>query len=144
MRVAFHENDGNHEDDEGNSDSYAHGVECWISGNHSNHGNDENHRNPECKPRVPQQWVLTLTCPTMAQENDKQKTSFGSSQEGGSKRVALADVSCTESRNKGIFRCSPGTKNGTRVHLNVPRYQRGDVHQNHRLSKPPFVSDTLC
>ena len=55
MRVAFHENDGNHEndriDDEDNSDSYNQGAECWTSGNH---GNDENHGNPGCKPRVPQ------------------------------------------------------------------------------------------
>ena len=26
-------------------------VECWISGNHRNHGSDENHRNPGCKAR---------------------------------------------------------------------------------------------
>ena len=46
MRVAFHENDGNHENDENdedNSDSYKQGVECWIRGNHGNHGNDETH-----------------------------------------------------------------------------------------------------
>ena len=33
MRVAFHENDGNHHDDENdkdNSDSYKQGVKCWI------------------------------------------------------------------------------------------------------------------
>ena len=33
VRVAFHENDGNHENDENdkdNSDSYEQGVECWI------------------------------------------------------------------------------------------------------------------
>ena len=34
MRVAFHENDGNHENDEDNSDSYKRGGECWIGGNH--------------------------------------------------------------------------------------------------------------
>ena len=37
IRVAFHENDGNHkrgEDDEHNSDSSKQGVECWICGNH--------------------------------------------------------------------------------------------------------------
>ena len=54
MRVAFHENDGNHENDEDNSDSYKQGVECWISGNHGNHKNDENRGNPGCKTRVPQ------------------------------------------------------------------------------------------
>ena len=53
VRVAFHENDGNHENDEndeGNSDSYKQGVECWIRRNHGNHENDENHGNPGCKP----------------------------------------------------------------------------------------------
>ena len=57
MRVAFHENDGNHgndENDKDNSDSYKQGVECWIGGNHGNHGDDENHENPGYKPRVPQ------------------------------------------------------------------------------------------
>ena len=57
MRVAFHENDGNHENDENdedNSDNYKQGVERWIRGDHGNHGNDENHRNPGCKPRVSQ------------------------------------------------------------------------------------------
>ena len=41
VRVAFHENDGNtknDENDEDNSDSYKQGVECWIRGNHGNHG----------------------------------------------------------------------------------------------------------
>ena len=49
VRVAFHENDGNHENDENdedNSDSYKQGVECWIRGDHGNHENDENHENP--------------------------------------------------------------------------------------------------
>ena len=32
MRVAFHKNDGSHEHDEDNSDSYKEGVECWTSG----------------------------------------------------------------------------------------------------------------
>ena len=53
VRVAFHENDGNHENDENNEDtpdSYKQGVECWIHGNHGNHENDENHENPGCKP----------------------------------------------------------------------------------------------
>ena len=35
MRVAFHENDGNHENDEDNSHSYKQGAECWISENHA-------------------------------------------------------------------------------------------------------------
>ena len=51
VRVAFHENDGNHENDENdedNSDSCKQGVECWIRGNHGNHGNDENHGHPGC------------------------------------------------------------------------------------------------
>ena len=54
MRVALHENDGNHENDENgedNSDSYKQGVECWIRGNHGNHGNDENDGNPWVPPR---------------------------------------------------------------------------------------------
>ena len=64
VRVAFHENDGNHENDDNdkdNSDSYKRGVECWISGNHGNHGNDENHGNPRCKPRVPQTTGLEIS-----------------------------------------------------------------------------------
>ena len=63
VRVAFHENDGNHENDENdedNSDSYKQGVECWNSGNHGNHENDENHGNPGCKPRVPQTTGLEI------------------------------------------------------------------------------------
>ena len=63
MRVAFHENDGNHENgenDEDNLDSYEQGVECWIRGNHGNHGNVENHGNPGCKPRVPQTTALEI------------------------------------------------------------------------------------
>ena len=57
LRVIFHENDGNYENDENdedNSDSYIQGAECWIRGNHGNHEYDENHRNPGCKPQVPQ------------------------------------------------------------------------------------------
>ena len=49
MRVAFHENDGNHkndENDEDDSDSCKQGVECWVCKNHGIHGNDENHGNP--------------------------------------------------------------------------------------------------
>ena len=63
VRVAFHENDGNHENDENdedNSDSYKQGVECWIRGNHGNHEIDENHGNPGCKPRVPQTTGLEI------------------------------------------------------------------------------------
>ena len=58
--VAFDENDGNHENDEGNSDSYKQGTECWIRGNHGNHKNDENHGNPGCNPRVPQTMGLEI------------------------------------------------------------------------------------
>ena len=63
VRVAFHENDGNHENDENNEDnseSYKQGVECWIRRNHGNHENDENHGNPGCKPRVPQTTGLEI------------------------------------------------------------------------------------
>ena len=63
VRVAFHENDGNHENnenDEDNSGSYKQGVQCWIRGNHGNHENDENHENPGCKPRVPQTTGLEI------------------------------------------------------------------------------------
>ena len=70
VRVAFHENDGNHENDENdedNSDSCKQGVECWIRGNHGNHGNhenDENRENPGCTPRVPQTTGLEIPdCP---------------------------------------------------------------------------------
>ena len=59
MQGGFHENDGNPENDEDNSDSYKEGVECWISGgNHRNHGHDQNHGNPGCKPRVPKKAGL--------------------------------------------------------------------------------------
>ena len=37
MRVAFDENDGNHENDrndEDKSERYKQGVECWTRGNH--------------------------------------------------------------------------------------------------------------
>ena len=63
VRVAFHENNGNHENDENdedNSDSYKQGVERWIRGNHGNHENDENHGNPGRKPRVPQTTGLEI------------------------------------------------------------------------------------
>ena len=42
---SFHENDGNRENDEDNSDSDSKGIGCWRSENHGNHGNDENHGN---------------------------------------------------------------------------------------------------
>ena len=64
VRVAFHENDGNHENDENdedNADSYKQGIECWSRGNHGNHENDENHENPDFpKPRVPQTTGLEI------------------------------------------------------------------------------------
>ena len=63
VRVAFHENDGNHgndEDDEDDSDSYKQGLERWNRGDQGIHENDENHRNPGCKPRVPQTTGLEI------------------------------------------------------------------------------------
>ena len=60
MRVAFHENDGNDESDEDNSDSYKQGFERWTSENHGTHENDETHENPGCKPRVPQTTGLEI------------------------------------------------------------------------------------
>ena len=63
VRVAFHENDGNHENDDNDEDipdSYKQGVECRIRGNHGNHENDGNHENPGCKPRVPQTTGLEI------------------------------------------------------------------------------------
>ena len=66
--VAFHENDGNHENDE---DSYKQGFECWIHGNHGNHGNDENHGNPGCIPQVPQ--TMGLEIPDFLVKNRRQK-----------------------------------------------------------------------
>ena len=74
VRVAFHENDGNHENDEDNSSSYKQGVECWIRGNHGNHENDENHGNPGCKPRVPQTTGLEIPEQTeIEREREKKK-----------------------------------------------------------------------
>ena len=66
MRVALHENDGNHENDE--DDSYKEGVECWIDGNHGNHRNDKNHGNPGCNHGVPQTTGLEI--PYLAPEGD--------------------------------------------------------------------------
>ena len=57
MRVAFHEND------EDNSDNYKQGVECETSGDHGNHGNDENYGSPGCKSRVPQTTGLEIPDP---------------------------------------------------------------------------------
>ena len=57
MRVAFRENDGNRENDENDEDkldSYKQGVVCWANGNDGNHGN------PGCKPRVLQTTGLEL------------------------------------------------------------------------------------
>ena len=65
LRVAFHENDGNHENDENDEDgldSYKQGADCWVNGNHGNHANHENHRNAVCKPRVPQTTGLEEIC----------------------------------------------------------------------------------
>ena len=61
--VAFHENDGNHEHDENdkdNSDSYKQGIKSWSSENHGSHGNDKDHGNLGCKPRVPQTTGLEI------------------------------------------------------------------------------------
>ena len=35
MHVAFHENNGNHGNDENDPDSYKKGIESWIDGNHT-------------------------------------------------------------------------------------------------------------
>ena len=47
-------------------------------------------------------------------------------------------------RNEGTFGCSPVQKKpGTRVHENVPRYQKpqgGYIRQNRPFTKPPFIS----
>ena len=77
MRVAFHENDGNHENDEDNPDSYKRGAECWTSGNHGNRGSHEkpcDSRVQSCKPRVPQTTGLEIPefgggGPTLAEES---------------------------------------------------------------------------
>ena len=71
MRVPFHENDGNHENDEDHSDSYKQGGgEFRISGNHGNHRNGENNGDPGCKPQVHQTTGLqTSICVLKAQEN---------------------------------------------------------------------------
>ena len=62
LRVAFHNNDGddeNDDNDEDNSDSYKQRVERWI-GSQGDDGHDEIHRNPGCKPRVPQTTGLAI------------------------------------------------------------------------------------
>ena len=61
MRVAFNKKDGNHENDEDDSDSYKQGVESSISGKHGNRGKGENHGNPGCKPPVRQGTGLEIT-----------------------------------------------------------------------------------
>ena len=55
----LHETYGNHKNDENakrgrTSTNKSLRVECWISGDHANHRNDENYGNLGCKPRVPQ------------------------------------------------------------------------------------------
>ena len=62
VRVTFHENDGNHENAENDTDIYKQGVECWIRGNHGNHKNNENHgaNRGFPKPRVPQATGLEI------------------------------------------------------------------------------------
>ena len=67
MPVAFQEKARNHENvenDEENSDGYEQGIECWICENYGNHGHDENHRNPGCKPQVSQTTALEILYPT--------------------------------------------------------------------------------
>ena len=54
MRVAFHENNRNHENDENNSDSCKQGVECWINGNPGNHGMTKTAEIQGCKQWLPQ------------------------------------------------------------------------------------------
>ena len=47
----------------------------------------------------------------------------------------------TKNRNEGTFGCSPVPHTRTRLHLDVPRYQRperGYICQIHPCSKPPF------
>ena len=54
MRVAFHENNRNHDTEDNDEDelnSYKQGFECWVDGNH---GNDASHGNRGCKPWAPQ------------------------------------------------------------------------------------------
>ena len=69
MWVAFHENEGNHENDENDkdySDSYKQGVElskelsAGLAEITKNHRNDENPMNPRCKPQVPQTTGLEI------------------------------------------------------------------------------------
>ena len=60
MQVPFHENDGNHENDEDNADSQNQGVKCRIGGNHGNDENDENPGIRGANPRVPQTTGLEI------------------------------------------------------------------------------------
>ena len=45
------------------------GVECWIRRKHGNHRDDENHRNPRCKIRVPPKTGLEY--PTLMESSIK-------------------------------------------------------------------------
>ena len=68
VRVAFHENDGNRENDEDNSDSYKQGVECW---------NSRKSRKPRKwrKPREPR--VQTTGSPNHGFRNTQNRKSLG-------------------------------------------------------------------
>ena len=57
-RVAFHENNGNRENDEDNSDNSKQGA--LDLQNRGNHSNEENHGHPGCKPLVPQTMGLEM------------------------------------------------------------------------------------
>ena len=62
----------------------------------------------------------------------------GSQDRVASKRVDLADISCTKNGNKGTFGCSSVPKTGTRAHSDVPLYQKPEgvhIRQNR-----PFAS----
>ena len=45
------------------------GVECWISGKHRNHENDENHRNPGANHRFPNKGFRNTRVPDLQAEN---------------------------------------------------------------------------
>ena len=55
MRVTLHENDGNQKTTETTKTTQT--ATLLLQ---RNHGNDENHGNPECKPRVPQNTRLEI------------------------------------------------------------------------------------
>ena len=49
----------------------------------------------------------------------------------------------TKDRNKGTFGGSPVAKTRTRVHADVPRYQKPErryIRQNRPFTKPPFCA----